>query len=62
MPYGDLSNNEALVAVISGVRPDIPAKTPEPIARIMKDCWKAAPDERPVAEEVLIRLKELQQV
>jgi hypothetical protein len=74
MPYGDLSNNEALMAVISGesndekplkilspgVRPSVPAKCPEAIAELMKDCWKTAPDERPVAEDALIRLKMIQ--
>lgn len=62
MPYGDLSNNEALLAVISGVRPEIPDQTPAAMAALMRDCWALAPEERPVAEDLLIRIKELQQV
>ncbi|KAI6204846.1 hypothetical protein M3Y94_00724200 [Aphelenchoides besseyi] len=60
MPYGDLSNNEALMAVISGVRPTVPPKCPAEIGELMKDCWKTAPDERPVAEDALVRLKMIQ--
>lgn len=62
MPYGDLSNNEALMAVISGVRPTLgpKSKCPSEVAEIMKDCWKTAADERPAADDVLMRLKMIQ--
>jgi hypothetical protein len=62
MPYGDLSNNEALMAVISGVRPTLPSKSkcPAQVAELMKDCWKTAADERPVADDALTRLKIIQ--
>lgn len=62
MPYGDLSNNEALMAVISGVRPTLPpkCKCPSQVVELMKDCWKTAADERPAADDALLRLKMIQ--
>lgn len=32
--------------MLLGVRPAVPPKCPTELAELMKDCWKAAPDER----------------
>ncbi|CAD5231045.1 unnamed protein product [Bursaphelenchus okinawaensis] len=58
-PYGDLSNNEALVAVLAGIKPEIPKSAPEAIKEVMAECYNDKPEERPVAEDLLIRFKEM---
>ncbi|CAD5233560.1 unnamed protein product [Bursaphelenchus xylophilus] len=60
MPYGDLSNEEAMWAILKGVKPQIPTGAPEPIINVMTDCFNDRPEDRPVAEDLLIRFKEMQ--
>ncbi|KAI1712633.1 protein tyrosine kinase domain-containing protein [Ditylenchus destructor] len=60
VPFGNLSNNEVLTAVVSGLRPEIPQNCPQHIADILKVCWKENPLKRICAEEALTRLKLMQ--
>uniref|UniRef100_A0A915E4Y0 Protein kinase domain-containing protein n=1 Tax=Ditylenchus dipsaci TaxID=166011 RepID=A0A915E4Y0_9BILA len=60
VPFGNLSNNEVLSAVVSGLRPEIPINCPLGIGEIMKACWKENPLKRICAEEALTRLKLIQ--
>ncbi|KAI1700702.1 protein tyrosine kinase domain-containing protein [Ditylenchus destructor] len=60
VPFGNLSNNEVLTAVVSGLRPEIPPNCPQHIADILKLCWKENPLKRICAEEALTRLKLMQ--
>lgn len=50
VPFGNLSNNEVLTAVVSGLRPEIPPNCPQHIADILKLCWKENPLKRICAE------------
>ncbi len=45
---------QAAMAVMNkGLRPDIPAHTPPPLAELIKQCWAAVPDQRPSFEEIV---------
>jgi hypothetical protein len=49
-----LSGMQAAMAVMNkGLRPDIPAHTPPPLAELIKQCWAAVPDQRPSFEEIV---------
>ncbi|KAL9430981.1 hypothetical protein AB3S75_026219 [Citrus x aurantiifolia] len=53
MPYPDLSFTDVSSAVVrQNLRPDIPRCCPSSLASIMRKCWDANPDKRPVMDEV----------
>ncbi|KAK0404084.1 hypothetical protein QR680_017280 [Steinernema hermaphroditum] len=56
VPFGDLSNNEVLSAVCSGIRPNRPRSCPQEMFDIMESCWKSAPSERLSSEDALVRV------
>uniref|UniRef100_A0A1I7Z6S8 Protein kinase domain-containing protein n=1 Tax=Steinernema glaseri TaxID=37863 RepID=A0A1I7Z6S8_9BILA len=56
LPFGDLSNNEVLSAVCSGIRPSRPSACPQEMFEVMQDCWKSAPSERISSAEALSRV------
>uniref|UniRef100_A0AC35G2I3 Protein kinase domain-containing protein n=1 Tax=Panagrolaimus sp. PS1159 TaxID=55785 RepID=A0AC35G2I3_9BILA len=60
VPFGDLSNNEVLTAVMSGMKPQLPSSFPEPINNLISQCWRNAPEERITASEALNRLQIIQ--
>ena len=43
--------------VFKGERPTIPADAPSDIADIVRACWAGAPEERPSASAVMVRLR-----
>lgn len=54
MPYPDLSFTDVSSAVVrQNLRPDIPRCCPSSLASIMRKCWDANPDKRPVMDEVV---------
>ncbi|KAL9435936.1 hypothetical protein AB3S75_022077 [Citrus x aurantiifolia] len=54
MPYPDLSFTDVSSAVVrQNLRPDIPRCCPSSLANIMRKCWDANPDKRPVMDEVV---------
>ncbi|KAJ7588097.1 kinase-like domain-containing protein, partial [Mycena floridula] len=60
VPFHDISNDMAVsLKVINGHRPSRPAELPESddnIWKLIEDCWKADPGERPIAAQVVQRL------
>ncbi|RHZ70806.1 hypothetical protein Glove_267g8 [Diversispora epigaea] len=59
-PFGDHkcnSNSDFAVAIICGYRPKIYKDIPEEYATLMKQCWDAFPDNRPVAYEVYEKMR-----
>jgi uncharacterized protein (DUF2267 family) len=48
VPYAGVSGIQAALAVMHrGLRPDIPAHTPAPLAALIRSCWQPMPDQRP---------------
>ncbi|RHZ70765.1 hypothetical protein Glove_267g33 [Diversispora epigaea] len=59
-PFGNHkcnSNSDFAVAIICGYRPKIYKDIPEEYATLMKQCWDAFPDNRPVAYEVYEKMR-----
>jgi len=50
---------EAAFAVArDGLRPDLPSSCPEPIAKLIRQCWTQRSEERPAFSEVSKRLEQ----
>eukprot|EP00118_Oscarella_pearsei_P018716 m.193241 g.193241 ORF g.193241 m.193241 type:complete len:65 (+) comp39476_c0_seq47:2358-2552(+) len=52
MPYPGIAIEEIISFLEQGERQEKPHGCPEEIYEIMKDCWKASPNERPTFSEV----------
>jgi hypothetical protein len=44
-----------------GLRPDIPRHTPAPIAALIRRCWAAVPEQRPLFPEIVATLGAMQE-
>ncbi|GFR51439.1 hypothetical protein Agub_g13732 [Astrephomene gubernaculifera] len=60
-PYGKLQPAEVSYKVVAcGMRPAFSPAVPEPLRRLVEDCWQSDPAARPTVPQVLQRLTELQ--
>lgn len=59
-PYGDQGMNpfQLMTAVVNGLRPVIPIGCPPALARLMRVCWDANPENRPSFAEIGLILKD----
>lgn len=59
-PYGDQGMNpfQLMTAVVNGLRPVIPINCPPGLARLMRACWDASPENRPTFPEIALQLKD----
>ncbi|RHZ80751.1 hypothetical protein Glove_132g209 [Diversispora epigaea] len=58
MPFeGELYNSEQAIAIFNGYRQKIKKGTPQCYVKLMEECWKNDPSERPSAETILIILE-----
>ena len=55
-PYSGMTNKEASSRVASGYRMDQPSGCPDALYRVMQDCWKTQPHERPTFKELQSQL------
>lgn len=46
----------AMGVVNSGLRPELPASTPPGLAKLVRACWSASPEERPSFVEIQAQL------
>jgi hypothetical protein len=57
-PYRNITGAKVSEAVLNQeLRPQIPKKTPEPFARLMKKCWDNDPLKRPTFREIARELE-----
>ncbi|EFA81294.1 WD40 repeat-containing protein [Heterostelium album PN500] len=47
--------------IIGGLRPTIPVECPESYQSLIKECWHEDPKKRPSFEEIIVKLKHMQQ-
>ncbi|GIL84915.1 hypothetical protein Vretifemale_13488, partial [Volvox reticuliferus] len=60
-PYAKLRPTEvAYKVVVCGMRPSFSPAVPEPLRRLVEDCWLSDPAARPTVHQVLQRISELQ--
>ena len=52
-PYPLLSSAQVACQVIMGRRPIVPEQTPEPLAKLIQQCWSDDPDERPPFQQIV---------
>jgi len=57
-PYPGMTNHEVTNAIQSGYRMKKPQMCPDELYIIMRDCWKAQPQDRPTFESLQWRLEE----
>lgn len=57
-PYYGMSNKEVVTKLDTGFRMECPAGCPESLYKIMLDCWKTEPEERPTFEALVYRLED----
>lgn len=58
VPFPDVSPVQAAqLASIHDARPVIPASTPQGLADLIEQCWKASPTARPTFEEICTKLQ-----
>eukprot|EP00038_Savillea_parva_P008404 m.176720 g.176720 ORF g.176720 m.176720 type:complete len:669 (+) comp14224_c0_seq1:86-2092(+) len=57
-PYFGLSNKEVVSKIDKGYRMEKPQGCPEGIYKIMLDCWKTEPMDRPTFESLVFRLED----
>lgn len=55
-PYSGMTNKEASSRVVQGYRMDQPTGCPNALYRIMQNCWKTQPHERPTFKEMKSQL------
>lgn len=59
-PFKDYSEQQIIMGVSQGtLRPTIPPNTDPEYAKLMRDCWSQDPKNRPTADEILNRLREV---
>ncbi|XP_043274530.1 muscle, skeletal receptor tyrosine-protein kinase-like isoform X2 [Venturia canescens] len=57
-PYYGRNNEEVVQSIIEGTTLTPPKDSPRSMARLMRDCWKTEPRDRPRFVEILERLRE----
>ena len=56
-PWNDLSNIKAAQLVLTGERLEAPAsQTPPPVRKLMQECFRERPSERPTMAEIIVVL------
>ena len=58
IPYPGMKNNEVLTAIQREYRMPIPKDCPEPLYKIMLDCWNKEPERRPTFKNLRIILED----
>ena len=58
IPYPGMTNGEVLAKVEQGYRMPAPAGCPDPLYKVMLDCWKAEADDRPTFESLKYLLED----
>ncbi|GBF95241.1 TKL kinase [Raphidocelis subcapitata] len=54
VPFAGMNGVQAALAVVNrGLRPEIPAHTPEVLAALIRACWAPVPEQRPTFERVV---------
>ena len=56
VPYSGMTNKEASSKVVRGYRMDQPSGCPNDLYRVMQNCWKTQPHERPAFKELKYQL------
>lgn len=59
-PYDRIEGNTLERAIVDGQRPPKPALASLSMYRLMKNCWRYSPEDRPTAESVVCQLTETQ--
>eukprot|EP00043_Microstomoeca_roanoka_P027399 m.14410 g.14410 ORF g.14410 m.14410 type:complete len:623 (-) comp7608_c0_seq1:271-2139(-) len=57
-PYHGMSNKDVVMKLETGYRMECPPGCPESLYKIMLDCWKTEPQERPAFEGLVFRLED----
>lgn len=59
IPYHefDMDQMKIAMAIVEGVRPDIPSTVLDPLKKLMEDCWTANPESRPSFQAILQRMR-----
>ncbi|EGD72947.1 TK/SFK-SRC protein kinase [Salpingoeca rosetta] len=57
-PYHGMSNKEVVGKLDSGFRMECPPGCPDSLYKIMLDCWKSEPADRPTFEALVFRLED----
>lgn len=59
-PYKNIMGTKVSVEVVKNdLRPKIPKKAPEAMARLMKKCWDRNPVKRPSFKEIIMELEKM---
>ena len=58
IPYPGMKNNEVLAAIQREYRMPIPKDCPEPLYKVMLDCWNKEPERRPTFEYLYYTLED----
>ena len=58
IPYPGMKNNEVLAAIQREYRMPIPKDCPEPLYKVMLDCWNKEPERRPTFKNLRIILED----
>jgi hypothetical protein len=56
-PFADLTPNDVKNILLKGDRPPLPTGCPSCLARLIKMCWRAKPEERPSSAEICRELR-----
>eukprot|EP00123_Amoebidium_parasiticum_P013344 comp21903_c0_seq3/m.31441 comp21903_c0_seq3/g.31441 ORF comp21903_c0_seq3/g.31441 comp21903_c0_seq3/m.31441 type:complete len:100 (-) comp21903_c0_seq3:888-1187(-) len=58
-PYPGMTNQGVLEEVNKGYRMPCPDKCPDYVYKIMLDCWKATPEDRPTFDSLASKLSDM---
>ena len=61
-PFQGFNPLQVVRAIDQGELPSIPPDTLEDLAQLTEDCWKTEPEDRPDFEEIIRRLKGIQEI
>jgi len=56
-PWEEMTSSEAILAVVSGKRMEIPSDSPPILSRLMEMCWEHDPNDRPTFVTIISMLK-----
>ncbi|KAJ7121957.1 hypothetical protein C8R43DRAFT_48929 [Mycena crocata] len=59
LPFPDLTDVAVMYQVMHGHRPARSSKISDEVWNLMTDCWQTEPEQRPSAEEIVFRLRDL---